>query len=192
MDVMFLFKAPRGLLRHYSFCALWKGASAGANLPIFSHGLFTVFPLNPVHVLSLHLHAAMEGAVWMWRQSCLLCVKSKYVFCPISTHFTCRNAILLFPILFHFPPDPAKNWFGIFLSFVSFFRHSNFSLSQDLYYWSCVFASLWQMFLFLFQLDWLGLAGQFENWQAPKCLLLSVWHSQRQDSAAMFLKGDIY
>lgn len=114
MDVMFLFKAPRGLLRHYSFCALWKGASAGANLPIFSHCLFTVFPLNPVHVLSLHLHAAMEGAVWMWRRSCLLCVKSKYVFFPISTHFTSRNAILLFHILFHFPPDPAKIDLGFF------------------------------------------------------------------------------
>lgn len=51
------------------------------------------------------------------------------------------------------------------------------------------FASLWEMFLFLFQLDWLRLAGQFENWQVPKWLLLSVWYSQRQNSAAMFLKG---
>lgn len=119
MDGMFLFKAPWGLLRHYSFCALWKGVSAGANLPIFSHG-FHVFPLNPVHELSL------------W------CVKNKNVLCPISTHFTHRNAILLFHILFHFSTDPGKNWFGIFFSFVSFFRHSNFSLSQGLYYWSCV------------------------------------------------------
>lgn len=36
------------------------------------------------------------------------------------------------------------------------------------------FASLWEMFLFLFQLDWFRLAGQFENWQAPKWFLLSV------------------
>lgn len=28
--------------------------------------------------------------------------------------------------------------------------------------------SLWQMFLFQFQLDWLWFADQFESWQAPK------------------------
>lgn len=192
MDVMFPLKTPWRLLRHYSFCALWKGASAGTNLPIFSHG-FHCSPLNPLHVPSLHLQAAMKGAVWMWSGNCLLCVNSKYVFCPISTHFTHRNAILLFHILFHFPPENS-------LAIIDLGFFSHLFPSSDTVIFPCPriyiidlvwFASLRKMFLFLFQLDWLGLAGQFENWQGPKWLLLSVWYSERQDSAAMFLKGDI-
>lgn len=51
------------------------------------------------------------------------------------------------------------------------------------------FASLWQTFLFQFQLDWLGLAGPFDSWQAPEWLLLSVWYSERQDSVQCFWRG---
>lgn len=131
----------------------------------------------------------------LWKELCECGVGVVFCVWKVNMHFSPYplishwNAILLFHVLFHFSPDPGKNWFGIFFSFVSFFRHSNFPCPRIYIIDFVWFASLWQMFLFLFQLDWLGLAGQFENWQAPKWLLL--WHCQRQDSAAMFLKGDI-
>lgn len=135
---MFLFKALWWLLKHYSFCALWKGAFSGMNHPISCHG-FYCFPFWIQCMCPLYTDVQPS------KELCdcgvgvsLLHVNIYFSLCLLISHICTQLPFCYSMFYFIFTQILAIIDLGLFFSFVSFFRHSNFPLSQDLYYWSPV------------------------------------------------------
>lgn len=140
--VVFLFQALWWLLRYYSVCALWKGAFSEMSLPIFYH-VFSHVPFEwNACVLSTHRYSHERSGVTGMGVG-LVNVNSKYIFFSCLLVSYIHGYSFVIPGLTLSPPSypaqilaPGNNWFGTFFSFISSCRHSNFHLSQDLYYWS--------------------------------------------------------
>lgn len=134
MEVVFLFKALWWLLRLLTLCSLERCICR--NEPSHLLSWFLLFSLW------IQCTCPLYTQVQPWKELCecgvgvgLLHVNSKYVFFPLSTHFTHTHTQLLFcysMFYFIFPQILAIIDLGLFFSFVSFFRHSNFPSSQDL------------------------------------------------------------
>lgn len=145
------------------------------NEPSHLLSCFLLFSLlNPVHASSLHRCTAIEGAMWLWSGSSLLHVNIYFSLCLLISHICTQLPFCYSMFYFIFPQILAIIDLGLF---------SHLFLSLDTVTFPCPriyiidlpwSTSLWQMFLFQFQLDWLWFAGQFESWQAPKWLLVSV------------------
>lgn len=112
-------KGPSYLLSWFFLCSLW---------------------ISNACVLSTHRYSHERSGVTGMAIG-LLNINSKYIFSCLLVSYTHGYYSVshgLIGLISFFPQilAPGNNWFGTFFSFISFCRHSNFHLSQDLYYWS--------------------------------------------------------